>query len=322
MTKMTVIIPTFNRERYVQRAIDSALNQSFRDCEIVVVDDGSTDNTRAALSRYANRIRYIYQNNAGPSAARNMGIRASTSEWLAFLDSDDEWTSGYLAAQMERARDNSSLCMQSTDAWVVELDGQRRSYFEINRSLTEFRGRDYVLKHTPFSFVIQHGPWQIGSTIIRRNALDKAGAFDVSLSLSEDFDLMARVSRHGDFGMIRERLVNVYRRNESMDSLTTQAKKKPIQSRESNERIYEKLEKCAPLKGKDRNALRATISANRRAIGNLLVHQGDPHGARDSYARAVRAYPSLKSIGKFILFTASHFGRSLLRSKSTDPSRT
>ncbi|MCU1308779.1 MAG: glycosyl transferase family protein, partial [Acidobacteriaceae bacterium] len=135
MHKITVIIPTFNRERYVQRAIESALNQSFRDYEIVVVDDGSTDNTRSALRRYDDKIHYACQVNRGASAARNRGIQVASGEWLAFLDSDDEWDPSYLARQMEQADNNPTVCMQSTDAWIVELDGDKHSYFSLNGSL-------------------------------------------------------------------------------------------------------------------------------------------------------------------------------------------
>lgn len=320
MPKITVIIPTFNRERYVQRAIDSVLNQSFKDYELVVVDDGSTDNTRPALQHYGTRIRYIYQTNQGVSAARNTGIEAATGEWVAFLDSDDEWMTDYLACQMERADADSTICMQSTDAWVVELEGERHRYFDNNRSRLEFNGRDYLLKTEPFSFILQHQPWQLGSTIVRRTALRTAGGFDVSLTLSEDLDLMARVGLHGSFGLIRRELVNVYRRKESIDSLTIQAKKRPIESRRSDERIYEKLGNLATLTARERKVLRGVISANKRAIGNLLLEQGDVHGAKHWYARAVAACPSIKSLGKYILFVASHGIRASLAPSSGEPS--
>src|SRR5947209_2571239 len=150
MPKITVIIPTFNREQYVTTAIDSVLNQRFRDYEIVVVDDGSRDNTNEVLKHYGNAIHYIYQANQGASAARNTGIKVANGEWLAFLDSDDEWMSEYLEIQMQYAAENSSICMQSTDAGIIHADRTRTRYFELNRSLQMFRGRDYVLLKRPF----------------------------------------------------------------------------------------------------------------------------------------------------------------------------
>jgi tetratricopeptide (TPR) repeat protein len=153
----------------------------------------------------------------------------------------------------------------------------------------------------PFRFVVKHGPWQIGSTIILRDAITKAGLFDTSLKISEDFDLMARVALQGPFGMIREELVNIYRRDESIKCLTAQAKKNPIQARESNERIYEKLKRIETLKYRECKALNGLLSANRRAIGNLLLETGNIKGARDCYKRALFIDPSLASLGKYIL---------------------
>ena len=306
MPKITVIIPTFNREKVLVRAIDSALSQSFTDFEIIVIDDGSTDNTPSSLKRFGNRIRYIYQKNAGVSAARNAGLESATGQWVAFLDSDDEWRPEYLSRQMERADGNSGLCMQTTDCSFIGLNGQTNSYFRMNASLPKFRGKDYLLFRKPFSFIVKHGPWPTGSTIIRREAIDKAGFFDPSLKLSEDFDLMARVALQGSFGMIREDLVKIYRRDEAIECLSNQAKGNPIQARKSDERIYEKLKNIEGLRRKERKAVNETMSANRRAIGNLLLQNGEIKQAMDCYRRGFVTYPSMRSLGKYLLVVAWH----------------
>lgn len=100
---VSVIIPTYNRAHYLCEAIESILHQDIRDCqiEIVVVDDGSTDNTKAVLKKYGNRIRYIYQDNGGAGLARNRGIDEATGEWISFLDSDDRWLPEKLTLQFK-----------------------------------------------------------------------------------------------------------------------------------------------------------------------------------------------------------------------------
>jgi len=303
MLAVSVIIPTYNREKYVGNAIDSVLGQTFKNHEIIIVDDGSTDNTKENLGRYRDKITYIYQDNAGVSAARNTGIKRAQGEWLAFLDSDDEWRADYLYKQMEKAQGNPGLCMQTADCLFIGLNGDTRRYFEINRSLGEFRGRDYLLPEEPFQFVVKHGPWQIGSTIIRHEAIRKGGLFDTSLRLSEDLEFMARMALQGSFGMINETLVSIYRRNESTECLTNQVKANPIKARLNDEEIFENLKEIETLRDAERNALKGIIGANRRAIGNLFIKDGNVKKARESYRRALLADKSIASLGKlFITF--------------------
>src|SRR6267143_1280624 len=117
MPLISVIIPTYNRERFVIKAIDSILNQTVKDYEIIVIDDGSTDGTRTALEAYSKKIRYIYQENAGVSSARNAGIKKAQGEWMAFLDSDDEWTKDYLSTQMAHIRKYPHAVVHMTNAF-------------------------------------------------------------------------------------------------------------------------------------------------------------------------------------------------------------
>ncbi|MEI6067645.1 MAG: glycosyltransferase [Methylococcaceae bacterium] len=295
---VSVVIPTYNRSAFVSEAIDSVLSQTFTDYELIVVDDGSTDNTKETLKQYGDKINYIFQENSGVSAARNTGIKNSTGQWLAFLDSDDEWMPEYLATQMEAIRRSTEICMQTTDCFTIRRE---RTYFEMNQVIVEFKEQDYLLLTDPFRFIVTHGPWQVGSTIFRRDAITKAGLFDTGLNLNEDFDLMARVALQGCFGLIRDVLVVMYRRNETIACLTSQVRVNPIQARESDEKIYKKLRSIKTLKGLERKALSRLMSMNRRAIGNLLLMNGNIAKARGSYRQAFFIDRSLRSFGKYFL---------------------
>ena len=99
--RVSVIIPSFNRAHCIAGSVESVLAQSFQDLEVIVVDDGSTDNTQEVLARFGNRIRVIRQDNGGVSAARNAGMRAARASWIAFQDSDDMWRPEKLQAQIE-----------------------------------------------------------------------------------------------------------------------------------------------------------------------------------------------------------------------------
>jgi glycosyltransferase involved in cell wall biosynthesis len=272
------------------------LSQTFADYEIIVVDDGSTDNTTKALKQFQDKIKYIYQENSGVSSARNTGIKYSTGSWLAFLDSDDEWMPKYLAVQMEEVRRSPEICMQTTDCYTI---GRMRTYFEMNKVKVEFKGKNYLLLADPFRFVVTHGPWQVGSTIFRRDTIIKAGLFDTNLDLNEDFELMARMALYGLFGLIPDVLVVMYRRNETIACLTSRVRTNPIQAKESDEKIYEKLRSIETLKGVERKALSRLMSMNRRAIGNLLLMEGNIAEARESYRRAFFIDQSVRSLGKY-----------------------
>jgi glycosyltransferase involved in cell wall biosynthesis len=301
MPKVSIIIPTYNREKYLPLALDSILNQTFKDYEIIVIDDGSTDNTRQAIKPYEEKIQYLYQDNAGVSAARNAGIRQAKGEWLAFLDSDDEWVPDYLFIQMETARKHSRIYMQTTDAFVIALNGEAESYYKIHGTFPEFKKKDYLYIEKPFTFILKYGACQTAATIIRHEAVIKAGLFDTSLERTEDYDLMARVALQGPLGMIRKGLVNVYRRNEKTECLTHQCAVNPIAYRESNERIFEKLKRIDTLTHKERKTVNGSLSANRRTIGNLLLQNGDRKGAKDCFKQALFIDPSIASLSKYIL---------------------
>lgn len=301
MPKVSVIIPTYNREKYITKALESVLAQSYKDFEVIVVDDGSKDNTQQNLKRYQDKIKYIYQDNAGVSAARNTGIRHASGEWLAFLDSDDEWMPEYLSTQIEKVDQIPGICMQTTNSLISELDGKRISYLEMNRSLSEFNGKNYLFIEKPFRFILRHLPWQIGATVMRPEAIKSAGLFDTNFTISEDNDLMARMALQGPFGIISKTLVNIYRRNETIDCLTKQVWRNPVGVRESEERMYEKLKRIEQLGQEEIQTLNDLLSSNRRAIGNLLVKGGRIKEARENYRRAFFISPSFVSICKYIL---------------------
>ena len=94
---VSVIIPTYNSSQYIKEAIDSVLAQTYKNFEIIVIDDGSTDNTKEVLAPYLSVIKYIYKNNGGPASARNRGIKEANGEFVAFLDADDVWKPDRLA---------------------------------------------------------------------------------------------------------------------------------------------------------------------------------------------------------------------------------
>jgi len=187
MPTVSVIIPTFNRSEKVVRAVSSVLNQGFRDFEIIVVDDGSTDNTREALSKYMSSIQYIRQSdNMGVSAARNRGIKSSVAPWIAFLDSDDYWLKEKLPVQIEFIDQNpNAVACQTEEIWIKN---DRR----VNPKKRHRKPSGNIFAQSLKLCLVSPS-----SVIIKRSLLEDVGLFDETLPAAEDFDLWLRIScRH------------------------------------------------------------------------------------------------------------------------------
>src|ERR1043165_3559514 len=223
MPLISVIIPTYNRERFVVKAIDSVLRQTFTDFEVQVIDDGSTDGTRQTLEAYGKRIKYIFQENSGVSSAINAGVRSTQGEWLAFLGSDDEWRKDYLSTQVEKIKNVPAAVAHITNGVKIVYDEIRCSHFVETGFLDRFKDKPCLMIERPLYVIVTHEPWYIQSTIIRKDILFKAGFFDEELSIAEDLDVLARVALRGPFTFYRNALVELHRRKELLVNLGAQS---------------------------------------------------------------------------------------------------
>jgi len=194
--KVSVIIPTYNREACLERAIVSVLSQTYRNFELIVIDDGSTDNTSRIIHKYKNKIRYFSQLHSGVSTARNLGLEKSEGTWVAFLDSDDYWLPRKLERQMQCLAENPQwLVMQTDEKWI-------RNGVVVNPTK----------KHQKYSgwIFVQCLPLCIVSpsaVIVHQKVFNDVGVFDESLPVCEDYDLWLRVSLKYEIGLLPEKLI-------------------------------------------------------------------------------------------------------------------
>lgn len=202
---VSVVIPTYNRAHLVNRAIATVLAQSYQDFEVVVVDDGSKDNTRDVVSQIEDkRIRLItHEINQGASAARNTGIMAAKGRYVAFHDSDDEWLANKLETQM-RLFETLPPEVGVVYSDMCRISANKRLYFRSLHILpTDATAYEQALGPVPLRIGIQ-------TTVIRRECFDKAGIFDRKLPALEDFELLLRMAKYYRFCHIPEALVNHY----------------------------------------------------------------------------------------------------------------
>jgi glycosyltransferase involved in cell wall biosynthesis len=298
---VSVIIPTFNRENYVTKAIDSVLAQTYPDYEIVVVDDGSTDNTKEVIRKYKDKIRYLYQKNQGVSSARNSGIKASRGEWIAFLDSDDEWFPDYLLYQVDQIKKTLGPRVYITNALTLSEDGTISNYFEQNNISSLFKGASSLTINKPLLFVIKYRLASLITVLMKKDIVIEAGKFDERLSILEDYDLFARMSLLSSFVFINKELVYIIRRKEAINNLTSQLYSNSMRCRRASEIIYKHIRKNPGLSIKERLTVNRILSANQRALGNLVFNMGKLSEARHHYKEAMLICPSIRSVPKYFI---------------------
>lgn len=214
--RVSVIIPTYNRAHCLARAIDSVLRQTFADFELIVVDDGSKDNTRELLEGYGDRIQAIYQSNQGVSTARNTGLKRARGELVAFLDSDDEWLAQKLERQVKFIDQHPEVSFVACLGDCYEPDGSFNGTDE--HCPPEYAAYQQPDVHQQFlTFLYSPFPQNMSRYMFRLDALRELGGFDRSLHGSEDWEMFLRLLQNGRrFGFVPELLVTYHLSNDGI----------------------------------------------------------------------------------------------------------
>ena len=191
---ISIIIPVYNCEKYIDDAIESILSQDYSQLEIIVVDDGSTDNSAKIIKSYNNpKIKYLYQENLGPAAARNKGIKFASGDFIAFLDADDLWPENKLIQQLKEFMNNDELNISMGKIKYVELPDATRN----NRMLLD--------PDDTFKYV------NLGAGLFKKDVFDKVGYFDEKFMFWEDLDWFLRAYEKNVSLKFIESVVLLYR---------------------------------------------------------------------------------------------------------------
>jgi glycosyltransferase involved in cell wall biosynthesis len=243
---VSVIIPTYNRAHVISRAVESVLAQTFQDFELLIVDDGSHDETREILASYGNRITYLYQENHGVSHARNTGIRASSGDFVALLDSDDAWMPEKLERQLAAMASQPDIPLCHTEEiWI-------RNSVRVNPGKKHRKYGGYIFPYCLPLCVVSPS-----SVVLRRWIFDKIGLFDETLPACEDYDLWLRIAQKYSVIFLEEPLLMKYgghadqlsRKYWGIDRFRIQALVKllttyPLTSEQYEQTLHELQRKC------------------------------------------------------------------------------
>ena len=226
---VTVLIPTYNRAHYIGQALDSVMGQSRPVDEIIVVDDGSTDNTAEVVAAYGSRVRHIRRQNGGAAAARNLGIREAKGDYIALLDSDDLWKPDKMRMQMEFLREHPEIDFLFSD-WSNFTEGSDNEAPEIKNA----KIHDDLAANAPnlremYDCLLVENVIPTSTVVFRRSCIERTGYFDESLPPVEDFDLWLRAARVCRFGFVNA--VVTKRRRHSGNLINEWAKREMLYAR-------------------------------------------------------------------------------------------
>lgn len=287
---ISIIIPTYNRAEYLKEAISSALNQTFKDFEIIVIDDASTDNTGDIVLSFGGRVRYIYQDNKERAAARNRGIRESKGEYVAFLDSDDLWLQEHLQSFCESLNMKKDFGLAFSGSYMMNESGN------IISKIKAFNFREKPLKEIVKKF--SSGGCNASSCLIRKNLFEKVGYFneDRSLSGSEDWEMWARLAAETEFVFTGKYTVKIRQHNRQS---SINADRMSISMKKSLDYIYANqklISEIKELKNTAYSSLYAVTAINYYAVGSMKI-------ARTYLKKAIFTYPLCVFKNKYIVLT-------------------
>lgn len=194
--KVSVIIPTYNRGKFIGAAVQSVLDQTFQDFEVIVVDDGSTDQTGDVVQAFASeKVQYVYQPNRGRSNARNHALGLAKGRYIAFLDSDDLYLPDKLALQVDYMDSHPEIGVIYTSAYCIDENGVRtKDEYEATVS-------GWVYEHIAFFVPVTI---TLPTVMVRKEVFDKVGEFDEAMERFEDTDMWRRISKHYQINALHE----------------------------------------------------------------------------------------------------------------------
>lgn len=283
--RVSVIIPTYNRGSYLRESLESVLTQTFRDFEVIVVDDGSTDGTGTVIQPYLDRVRYIRQENKGAAVARNVGIRNARGAYVAFMDSDDLSQPNHLEVLYHFLDANPDCAMViGNGAYLEGTFHNRRTVISPKRA-KQLEKMGVTVRDLFDGRIVR-----LQGTMARRSVLEEIGLLDEWFRLSYDLDLSLRIIKSRRIGFVNKG-VYLYRKHGGNISADDE-----LRSRE-NLRALQKLISDYPesLALIGRQAFYSLYAHRYYRLAKALVKKGDLGGAREAIRQAVFLRPfSLK----------------------------
>jgi len=290
----SVVIPLYNKEKHIMRAINSVLNQTYQDFELIVVDDGSTDGSFEAASTIQDpRIRIMCQDNRGVSAARNRGVVEAKSNWVAFLDADDEWLPSFLEENIEIIQSHSDCAIIGSAYLFSEHDGSLRV---VRPSLPYILGWKGVLDDY-YAAIQEEAPFSSSSVVIRKEVLIESGMFPEGINNSEDITTFLKIAINNNICYIYLPLAVYHLEAENRSKYNTPENEKEIV------RVGKQLLCSSDLKAPQRDHLYSYIVQKELTRARTLLYFGKRNEAATILKFCQDSIPHQTTINKLLKWT-------------------
>ena len=279
---VSVIIPAYNSANYLRNSLDSVVKQDYLDLEIIIVDDGSTDNTKELLEEYNDdRIKYFYKENGGLSSARNYGIERANGKYIAFLDADDIWEKDKVSRQVKYLEEHENIGVVSCNFQYIDEEGNDLNVFNVRDLYPKDGFNLYSLLRCCFLVP--------SSVIMRSKIINDLGAFDKDYDWAEDIGYFLKVLEKYELGVIDEVLLR-YRTGHASLS-------RGFRSYNVRERVLDDFWKKRKLNANEELCKAVTDSYANLYIqhGTGLLWSGDMKGSRVYFVKSLKYKKTLRS---------------------------
>lgn len=283
---ISVIIPAYNRAHCIERTLQSVFDQTYTNYEVIVIDDGSKDNTAEVLKPYLNRITYIQQANRGLAGTRTRSIELANSDWIAFLDSDDLWLPDNLATHVAVIQKHPELILSTTNSTIFrEHIGEETDLFAYNGCRKAYPENEFTLS-SPLIPYLRFGLVWMQSALIRKSAIAEAGPWYPDLRVWMDFEYAARLAKLGPWGVTMTPLVRILRQDDGGEVASISSQSQTIKGLAELVRVYGHMLDLPGLDSDEKAFLTRKRSDARMKLGLKQIVEGQSQGGKASLRQA------------------------------------
>lgn len=298
--KLSVVIPAYNRAHCILRTLQSVFDQTYQNFEIIVIDDGSKDNTEEVLQPYLDRLTYIKQENRGLAGTRTRAIELANTDWIAFLDSDDLWIEDNLETHVAALAQDPSLILNTTNSLIFrEHIGEETDLWEYNGCRSIYQQEQFTLKD-PLVPYLKYGLLWMQSAVIRKSALEQAGPWIADLRVWMDFEYGTRLAKLGPWGITMTPKVRILRQDDGGEVASISSQSQTVKGIAELVRVYGLTTELPNLNAEENAFLSRKLSDAHSKLGWKMIADQQINQGRQHIEKSYDLHKSFATLVKLV----------------------